>query len=642
MANNRELSQFGSFVEVDNSTIGITTSVGINKTNPQYTLDVSGDINFTGTFYQSGNQFIASRWSAAGSDIYRLSKVGINVEAPEQALHVSGTVLATQLSTGASGTGINVTTNSITGPATITIDPAAVGDDTGTVEIKGNLTVQGTTTTVNSTTVTLNQLSLGDNEKIFLGDGNDLEIYSDGTNAVISEVSGEGSFFIRGANILFQNSAGTEGYAQFNANGAVELYYDNAKKLETVTTGISVTGNVSASTLTSSVAVGTAPLTVTSTTKVSNLNVDLLDDQEGSYYLNYANFSNTPTIGNGTLTLAVSGVGLSGSQTFTANQTTNSTFTVTSNATSNDTASTIVSRDASGNFSAGTITASLSGNASTASTLQTSRKINGIDFDGSVDITITANTPTNITFNNAGSGGASGSTFNGGSALTVSYNTVGAPSTTGANASGTWGISVTGNAATATTLQTSRTISLTGDVTGSVNFNGSQNVSISTTIGANSVALGTDTTGNYIATIAGTANEIEVTGSGSESAAVTISLPSTITIDGVNLTTTGALSTTTTTVATTSATTIESFSATTHRSARVQVQITQGTNYQTSDILLIHDGTTVDIIEYASVATNGYLGDFTATISGGNCLLRINMVSATSATVKTITQKITV
>ena len=58
--------------------------------------------------------------------------------------------------------------------------------------------------------------------------------------------------------------------------------------------------------------------------------------------------------------------------------------------------------------------------------------------------------------------------------------------------------STTGNAATATTLETARTISLTGDVSGSVSFNGSQNVSISATVQPNSVALGTDTTGNYV------------------------------------------------------------------------------------------------------------------------------------------------
>jgi hypothetical protein len=67
--------------------------------------------------------------------------------------------------------------------------------------------------------------------------------------------------------------------------------------------------------------------------------------------------SNTiPTVNNGTLTLAVSGTGLSGSASFTANQSTASTFTVTSNATSANTASTIVARDVSGNFNAGAIT----------------------------------------------------------------------------------------------------------------------------------------------------------------------------------------------------------------------------------------------------------------------------------------------
>lgn len=75
--------------------------------------------------------------------------------------------------------------------------------------------------------------------------------------------------------------------------------------------------------------------------------------------------SDIPTVNNATLTMNVSGTGLSGSQTFTANQSSAATFTVTSNATSANTASAIVARDASGNFSAGTITATLSGNAST-------------------------------------------------------------------------------------------------------------------------------------------------------------------------------------------------------------------------------------------------------------------------------------
>ena len=59
-------------------------------------------------------------------------------------------------------------------------------------------------------------------------------------------------------------------------------------------------------------------------------------------------------------------------------------------ATSANTASAIVARDASGNFTAGTITAALTGNASTATTLQTARNINGVSFNGSANITVTA------------------------------------------------------------------------------------------------------------------------------------------------------------------------------------------------------------------------------------------------------------
>lgn len=110
----------------------------------------------------------------------------------------------------------------------------------------------------------------------------------------------------------------------------------------------------------------------------------------------------------------------------------------------------------------------------------------------------------------------------------------------------------------------------------------------------------------------------------------------------INIGTAARISTTITTVATTAATTINSFATATFRSARIQVQITQSTNYQESDILIIHDGTTAAIVEYGSIATNEYLGTFSASISGGNCLLIITMNSATSATVKVLLQSITV
>ena len=69
-------------------------------------------------------------------------------------------------------------------------------------------------------------------------------------------------------------------------------------------------------------------------------------------------------------------------------------------------------------------------------------------------------------------------------------------------------------------------------------------------VAANSIVLGTDTTGNYISTITGTANEIEVTnGSGAEGAAAVIGLPDDVTITG-NLTVNGTTTTVDSTVVT--------------------------------------------------------------------------------------------
>ena len=52
------------------------------------------------------------------------------------------------------------TSGYLRGPSTFTIDPAAHGDDTGTLVVAGNLQVDGTTTTINSTTVTLDDKNL--------------------------------------------------------------------------------------------------------------------------------------------------------------------------------------------------------------------------------------------------------------------------------------------------------------------------------------------------------------------------------------------------------------------------------------------------------------------------------------------------
>ena len=78
-----------------------------------------------------------------------------------------------------------------------------------------------------------------------------------------------------------------------------------------------------------------------------------------------------------------------------------------------------------------------------------------------------------------------------------------------------------GNASTATKWATGRKITLGGDLTGEVTIDGSQDVTLTATVASNTVELGTDTTGDYVATIGGT-DGVSISGSGTEGRAVTI------------------------------------------------------------------------------------------------------------------------
>ena len=83
-------------------------------------------------------------------------------------------------------------------------------------------------------------LLFNDNVKAKFGTSSDLEIYHDGNHSYITD-SGTGSLYIQGSGSVQIESPTAENMAVFTANGASELYYDNAKKFETTSQGISVT-----------------------------------------------------------------------------------------------------------------------------------------------------------------------------------------------------------------------------------------------------------------------------------------------------------------------------------------------------------------------------------------------------------------
>ncbi len=306
-----------------NSTVGTITNLG--GTNINYT-GVSTLTNATGTNLNFSGVGTIATLNVTNSSITNINSTGI--------------ITATQFTTGSGNLGF--TTNTISGPQEIIIDPLPVGVGTtsGIVRIRGDLYVDGTQFVVNSTTIeladfnvgiastvgtntlldgagigigsanirktftynnsantlessiglgvtsggafktgtstvltsttlgssvvnssltsvgTLGQLNvsgvstfqsdvkLGDNDKLILGDGNDLQIYHDGSNSTISDV-GTGKLLIYGNDgIFFQSTTSGDYFAKYNSDGSVELYHDNSKKFETAGYGATVFGTL--------------------------------------------------------------------------------------------------------------------------------------------------------------------------------------------------------------------------------------------------------------------------------------------------------------------------------------------------------------------------------------------------------------
>ena len=194
-------------------------------------------------------------------------------------------------------------TGYIAGPASMTIDPAAVGDNTGTLVIAGNLQVDGVTTTVNSETLTVsdknitlasnatsnstangagltvaganatlnyngttdewefnknlrlsgnifctnvepsNNIQLLDNKKLLVGTASDLQIYHDGDNSFIKD-TGTGRLTIATSQLQLTNAADSEVMIRATQDSAVELYHNGTKKFETHSNGVMTSGRL--------------------------------------------------------------------------------------------------------------------------------------------------------------------------------------------------------------------------------------------------------------------------------------------------------------------------------------------------------------------------------------------------------------
>ena len=197
---------------------GATTAIDSSRNATLGTIS-SGDITSSGgiesTSLQTSNIYLSTA-------LYTLNTAGngwdstINRNSGSPTANLPGGITSGNITT----------TGYLRGPSTFTIDPAAHGDDTGTVVIAGNLQIDGTTTTINSTTLTV------DDKNITLASGsanaaaaNGAGITVDGASATLTYVStGDKWSLNKPLDVLF---AGDDGVKIESSDNHSSLFIDS-------------------------------------------------------------------------------------------------------------------------------------------------------------------------------------------------------------------------------------------------------------------------------------------------------------------------------------------------------------------------------------------------------------------------------
>lgn len=352
---NRELSQFGSFIYIDDSTksVGITTTdspnVGIGTTNSTHKLTVVGDTNLDGnanisgivsatSYYLNGNQLVdvdVLTWGISDSDIYRLSgNVGIGSTIPQAKLDIIGDIRITGSISGrnvslSNASGI-VTSSQFDSTATTGTAPFIVASQTlvtnlnadylrGKIPPSGDIV--GTTDSQNLTNKTLTSPTFGSSGVVFSGSTSGVTTVRANSTAtgivVIPSVTGIQTFVTTNTvGLITSGMIADLSIANVDVAVGAAISYSKLNLLNSITNADIASG----------AAIAISKLTASTISGIS-LGNNLNNLTAGSY-INYS--SGSTYNGSSAITISVA-------------------------ATTLNTANTIVARDSSGDFSAGTI-----------------------------------------------------------------------------------------------------------------------------------------------------------------------------------------------------------------------------------------------------------------------------------------------
>jgi hypothetical protein len=330
----------------DGSSNIYTGGVGIGTTSISYSLDVVGDINFTGNLYKDGSSFKNTPWNSnVNSTIYyNLGNVGIGTTDPINKLHVNGkSYLNGEVITNNNninvGTG-TVTASTFSGTATRVSNSLSTGD---------SYLVGSSFDGSSSTSWTINADSASGNSTIVARDGSGNFSAGTITANLTGNVSGNATSADKVNNSLSTGDSYLVGSSFDGSSSTSWTINANSANGDGTIVARDGSGNFSAGTITANL---TGNVNGTATQVSNSLST-------GDSYLVGSSFDGSSAV----------------------------SWTINANSSNGN--NTIVARDGSGNFSAGTISANLSGTATNVSSyLNVGTYLTGNNYNGSATSTI--------------------------------------------------------------------------------------------------------------------------------------------------------------------------------------------------------------------------------------------------------------
>ena len=218
--------------------------VGIGTTLPNFTFEVIGDVGIANSLTVNDIVSIAKTVSIASTAENIPGNTGTGALVVTGGVGIGGSVSVGGSVTAAGGFTLvgGLEVEDITGSTSVTTGALIVAGGAG---ISGDLNVGGD--------IRPDEIFLKDNKKVYFGDDNDLQIYhaSSGIGSTSFIDNNTGHLFIRNnvgsgsSNIYIQAKTGENGIV-IQADGTVELYNDNTKRLNTTSTGVQINNTLRA------------------------------------------------------------------------------------------------------------------------------------------------------------------------------------------------------------------------------------------------------------------------------------------------------------------------------------------------------------------------------------------------------------